>query len=189
MTKVRLFPGQGGEDRDFYSVSSAYQGTKKKWIWSEITRITPVIPEGGQGVSNDWYITSLKSGGLHTQWKCRKKKTVEKQICFTYLIKQGLKITLKYVSRQIYENVLPKWTFCVQTFFRPKTISKVAIIKTTIAFFLLLLSFSSLFLFLLSFSFVTVILELLGPKKPAFWRLFTQMTANFVRLVFKKSAM
>ena len=43
-------------------------------------------------------------------------------------------------------------------FFRPKTISKVAIIKTksaTIAFFF----FSSLILFLLSFSFVTVILE------------------------------
>ena len=48
-------------------------------------------------------------------------------------------------------------------------ISKVAIIKTksaTIAFFLLLLSFSSLSLFLLSFFFVSVILELLGLKKP-----------------------
>ena len=48
-------------------------------------------------------------------------------------------------------------------------ISKVAIIKTksaTIAFFLLLISFSSLSLFLLSFFFVTVILELLGLKKP-----------------------
>ena len=79
---------------------------------------------------------------------------------------------------RIFENVISKWT-------------KLAIIKTestTIAFFsspsfpLLALSF-----FLLSFSFVTVILELLGLKKPAFWRLFTQMTANFVRLVFKKS--
>ena len=70
---------------------------------------------------------------------------------------------------------------------------KVAILKTKsaiIAFFLLLLSSSSLFLFLflLSSSFVTMILELLGLKKPAFWRLFTQMTANFFRLVFKKSA-
>ena len=48
-------------------------------------------------------------------------------------------------------------------------ISKVAIIKTksaTIAFFLLLLSFYSLSLFLLSFFFVSVILELLGLKKP-----------------------
>ena len=68
----------------------------------------------------------------------------------------------------------------------PFASNKVAIIKTksaTIAFF----SFSSLFLLLLSFSFVTVILELLGLKKPAFARLFTQMTANFVRLVFNKS--
>ena len=55
---------------------------------------------------------------------------------------------------------------------RPKIISKVAMMKTTSAamlFALLLLSFSSLFLFLLSFSFVTVILELLGLKNPAFW--------------------
>ena len=34
--------------------------------------------------------------------------------------------------------------------------------------------------FLLSFFVVTVFCELLGLKKPAFWRLFTQMTANFV---------
>ena len=56
-------------------------------------------------------------------------------------------------------------------FFRSKAISKVAIIKpkcATIPFFLFLLSFSSLFLFLLSFAFVTMILELLGLKKPAF---------------------
>ena len=53
-------------------------------------------------------------------------------------------------------------------------------------FFLLLLSFSLLFLFLLSFFFVAVILELLMLKKPAFWCLFTQITANFVTLVFKK---
>ena len=76
-------------------------------------------------------------------------------------------------------------------FFGQKLSPKVAIIETksaAVALFLLLLSFSSLFLFLLSFSFVTVILELLGLKKPAFWCLFAQMTANFVRLVFKKSA-
>ena len=68
-------------------------------------------------------------------------------------------------------------------FFRPKTISKVAIIKTksaTISFFsLLLLSSSSLFLFLLSFSFVSVILELIAHEKPAFWRLFTQNDGKF----------
>ena len=61
--------------------------------------------------------------------------------------------------------------------------------NAAIAFFSLpLLSSSSLFLFFVSFSFVSVILKLIGPKKPAFQRLFTQMTANFVRLVFKKSA-
>ena len=89
------------------------------------------------------------------------------------------------LSSRIFENVIAKWTFCVQQFFfRP--ISKVAIIKTesaTIAFFF----FSSLFLFLHSFSFIRVIFELLGFKKPAFWRLFAQMNANFVTLVFKKS--
>ena len=53
-------------------------------------------------------------------------------------------------------------------------------------FFLLLLSFSLFFLFLLSSFFVAVILELLMLKKRAFWCLFTQITANFVTLVFKK---
>ena len=55
-------------------------------------------------------------------------------------------------------------------------------------FSLLLLSFSSLFLVLLSFSFVTITLKLLGLKERTFWRLFTQMTASFVGLVFKESA-
>ena len=68
-------------------------------------------------------------------------------------------------------------------FFRPKTISKVAIIKNQewdhFFFSLLLFSSSSLFLFLLSFSFVSVILELIAHKKPAFWRLFTQNDGKF----------
>ena len=34
-----------------------------------------------------------------------------------------------------------------------------------------------------------MILELIGLKKPGFWRLFTQMTADFLRLVIKKSAL
>ena len=62
---------------------------------------------------------------------------------------------------------------------------KVAIIKTmsaTIAFF------SSNPFFLLALSFSPFLLELIRPKKPAFWRLFTQITANVVRLVFKKSS-
>ena len=75
----------------------------------------------------------------------------------------------------------PNRSFVSSSFFRPITIYKVAFIKTksaSIAFFLLLRSFSSLFLFLLSFSFVTLILELLGRKKRAFWRFSTQMTAS-----------
>ena len=92
------------------------------------------------------------------------------------------------------ENVTAKLVdlFRPTFFFRPKP-PKVAIIKTksaTIAsffcppFYMLL----AVFLFLLSFFFVRVILELIRPKKLAFWRLFTQMTANFVRLVFENSA-
>ena len=95
----------------------------------------------------------------------------------------------EFTSSQIFYNVIAEWTFWVEHLFRPNTISRVAIIKTTstkIVFCLLLLSFSSLFLFLLSFSLVTMILKLLRLKKPAFWILLTQMTANFPRLVFKK---
>lgn len=73
--------------------------------------------------------------------------------------------------------------------------SKVATIKTkitTMFFHSLLLLSSSYFLFPISFShflsFVSVILQLMGPKKPACWRLFTLMTATFVSLVSKKSA-
>ena len=62
----------------------------------------------------------------------------------------------------------PNRPFASNSFFRPKTIFKEAIIKTnsaTIAFF------SPFFLLLtLSFSFVTMILELLGLKKRAFSR-------------------
>ena len=47
-------------------------------------------------------------------------------------------------------------------------------------FFFLALGF-----FILSFSFASVIFELIGRKKPASWRLFTQVAANFVGLVFK----
>ena len=89
------------------------------------------------------------------------------------------------------KTLLSNGPFAFNSFFFSAEISKVAIIKTksaTIAFFssppflLLPLSFSP-FLFL-----CYVILEILGVKKPAIWSRFTQMTANFVRLVFKKSA-
>ena len=95
------------------------------------------------------------------------------------------------IISRILKKLSPNGPFASNSFFRPKTISKVAIIITkivTIAFFssppflLLALSFSP-FLFLRYCDFGAV----LGLKKPAFWRLFTQMTANFLKLVFKKS--
>ena len=94
-----------------------------------------------------------------------------------------------YISSRIFENVTAKWNFCVQQFFSAKKVTLTKKLRVQpLPFFLLLLSSSSLFLFLLSFSFFSVILELIGPKKPAFWSLFTQMTVIFARLVFKKSA-
>ena len=61
--------------------------------------------------------------------------------------------------------------------------------STTIAFFSSPPFLPLALFFLLSYFFVTVILELLWLiiKKPAFWRLFTHLTGNFVRLDFKKS--
>ena len=94
-------------------------------------------------------------------------------------------------DRRSRDSYIAKWTICVKRFFFWPKISQVAIIKTRsagIAFFFP--SFPSLrfFFSLLSFSFVTVTLELLGLEKTNLWRLFTQMTTNFVRLVFKKLA-
>ena len=85
----------------------------------------------------------------------------------------------------------PNGPFASNSFFRPKTISKVAIIKPRVQRLLFFFSSPPFLLLALSFipfSFVTVILELLGLKKRAFWCFFTQTTANFVWLVFKTSA-
>ena len=62
----------------------------------------------------------------------------------------------------------PNGFFEPNSFFRPKGISIIKTKSTTIAFSLLLLSFSSLFPFLLFFSLVTVILELLGLRNLPF---------------------
>ena len=59
---------------------------------------------------------------------------------------------------------------------------KVADIKTKNA-----ARISSLAFFLLALSFASMTFELIGRKKSAFWAFFYQMTANFVRFVFKKS--
>ena len=90
--------------------------------------------------------------------------------------------------------LLQNGPFAPNSFFWSKTIAKVRSYYKNkecnhCVFLFSSFLFSSLFLFLLSFSFFTVILELLRLKKPAFWHLFTQITANFVRLVFKKFAL
>ena len=90
----------------------------------------------------------------------------------------------KFTSSWIFYNVIAEWTFCVEQFFSAKTISRVAIIKTksaTIAFF----SYPPFLLLALSFS---PFLFLCYYDCRAFGLLLTQMTANFFRLVFKKSA-
>ena len=76
----------------------------------------------------------------------------------------------------------PNGPFALNSFFRPKTISKVAIMKTNSAtgpllFFFLLLSFSSPFLFLLSFSFVTIRLVF---KNSARYRLVGKLKDTFL---------
>ena len=71
-----------------------------------------------------------------------------------------------------------------------KTLSQNGSFKSaTIAFFLFS-SFPSPRSFFFSFPFSSLLWfwSFLGLNKPALWRFFTQMTANFVRLVFKKSA-
>ena len=53
-------------------------------------------------------------------------------------------------------------------FFFLKKVANIEAKRAIIAVFILLLSFSSLFLFLLSLPFASVIIELIGRKKPAF---------------------
>ena len=90
---------------------------------------------------------------------------------------------LPYMFSRIFENVIAKSTS--DSVFWPKTNSKVAIIKTnsaTIAFFFLLSSFPSPRPCFFSFpliSIVTVIFELLGLNKHAFWRLWLQISLGW----------
>ena len=68
------------------------------------------------------------------------------------------------------KTLAPKRPFAPNSFFRRKTISKVAIIKTKsaiIGFFL-----ASSFLFLLSFSFVSVIFSSNLTQKIVFWAMW-----------------
>ena len=77
------------------------------------------------------------------------------------------------LSSRIFENVTAKWTFCVQKFVFGQKLSPSNHYKAksvTIAFFSSPPFFFPALSLLLSFSFVGVILEPIGPKKPALWR-------------------
>ena len=80
--------------------------------------------------------------------------------------------SLSYISSRIFDNVISKWTFCVPQFSSGQKLQSPNLQSSyskNEAFLSLssLFLFLFLFLFLLSFSFVTMILELLGLKKPA----------------------
>ena len=78
------------------------------------------------------------------------------------------------LSSRIFENVTAKWTFCVQKFVFGQKLSPSNHYKAksvTIAFFSSPPFFFPALSLLLSFSFVGVILEPIGPKKPALWRI------------------
>ena len=96
------------------------------------------------------------------------------------------RITKCISSRILQKRYRQMDLFVSNGFYPAKTTA--AIIKSksaTIAFS----SSPSFFLVALSFSFVSIlILQLIKPQKPAFWRHFTQMTAIFDGLVFRKSA-
>ena len=117
----------------------------------------------------------------------------ESHWCRIFCHLASMLLILQNILAGFLKTVPANGPFVSNSFFRPKTISKVTTIKAksaTIALFLfdLLLSSFSLFLFVLSSFFVSVILELIGPRKAVFWHLFTQTTLNFARLISKKSA-
>ena len=98
---------------------------------------------------------------------------------------------INIICSRIFENVTTKWAFCVQPlFFPPKTISKAAVIKTksaTIVFSLLLLFPPASFFFSFPFPSLVWFWSLSGPRNLPFDAFpMTQITANFLRLVFKK---
>ena len=80
----------------------------------------------------------------------------------------------------------PNGPFPTDSFLRFIFLAKAAVIKTksatTVFSFFFFFSFVSphSFFFSFLFSFASVILELVEPKKPVFWRLFTEMTGNSI---------
>ena len=68
----------------------------------------------------------------------------------------------------VLKKFLPNRPSYVKQFFFLKKVANIEAKRAITAVFILLLSFSSLFLFLHSLSFASVIIELIGRKKPAF---------------------
>lgn len=71
------------EVKTVISIAYSPPTREQKWSpvpWSEIPRITPVIPEGGQGVSNDWYIHNYsKKWWITYPMEMQKKENSRKQ--------------------------------------------------------------------------------------------------------------
>ena len=99
-------------------------------------------------------------------WMANEAVGIWKERVFSFL-NDVIYIICIYIYGRIFDNVINRWTFCVEQFLSAKNYLQSSYNKRVqpLLFSLLLLSFSSLFLFLLSFSFVTMILELLGLKK------------------------
>ena len=68
----------------------------------------------------------------------------------------------------VLKTFLPNRPLTSGSFFFLKKVANIEAKRAIIAVFILLLSSSSLFLFLHSLSFASVIIELIGRKKPAF---------------------
>ena len=80
---------------------------------------------------------------------------------------------------------IAKWTFCVQQFFSAKTYLQSSYYKNWECKHCFFSSPLSFFFYFPSPSLVWF--SSFSGLRTAFWRFFTQMTANFVRLVFRKS--
>ena len=74
---------------------------------------------------------------------------------------------IKYLEG-VLKKFLPNRPLTSGSFFFLKKVANIEAKRAIIAVFILLLSSSSLFLFLHSLSFASVIIELIGRKKPAF---------------------
>ena len=144
---------------------------------------------------NDPHFSSCKPQNhsqliLGIEWHPRTMDQLSKTVSLCHSLEFFNGINLGSIWTVFFKALLPNRPFCVRqfNFFCPKTISIVAIIKTKSAaiaffssspFFLLALSFSP---FLNSLRFC----DFGAYRGQKTCLIFTQMTADFVRLVFKK---